>query len=231
MAKTNQSANIQKVNKLSIISSDSSEYSQDDVEFDEISRLSMASPSEDIELLIQTLKTTLSTRGLTVALEPNPLEYLKILVRAMCDEFLKVTQTIKEIRMSGPFSTCSEEIGVTLMHNTNKDVLSRIFEIPDNGVVLNKDDCGSLASLLVGAIRDSSSYEFKEKIVELERKVVSIAKDTVRLREEIKGKNKEIEQLNKEVEDFKLNRSKKGSALAKYFDMESTLNESNDPGN
>lgn len=231
MEKINLSANVQKVNKLSIISSDSSECSQEDIEFDEISRPSMTPPSEDLELLIQTLRTTLSIRGMTVALEPNPLENLKILVRTMCDEFLKVTQSVKEIRMGGPFSTCSEEIGVNLMHSTNKDVLSRIFEIPESGVILTKVDCGDLASLLVGAIRDSSSIEFKEKISTLEKKVVSIAKDTLKLREEIKKKDREIENLTKEVEEFKLNRSKKGSALAKYFDMESTLNESNDPGN
>ncbi|OMJ71166.1 hypothetical protein SteCoe_30710 [Stentor coeruleus] len=231
MEKTNQSANIQKVNKLSIISSDSSEYYQEDIEFDEISRSSMITPSEDLDLLIETLRATLNTRGMTVALEPNPLENLKNLVRTMCDEFLKVTKTIKEIRISEPFSTCAEEIGVNLIQSTNKDVLSRIFEIPENGIILTKDECGDLASLLVGAIRDSSSNEFKEKITTLEKKLISIAKDTVKLREEIKVKDKEIENLCKEVEDFKLNRSKKGSALAKYFDMESTLNESNDAGN
>ncbi|OMJ93634.1 hypothetical protein SteCoe_3330 [Stentor coeruleus] len=231
MEKPNQSANVQKVNKLSIFSSESSEYYQEDIEFDEISRPSLANPSEDFDILIQTLRTTLSIRGLTIPLEPNPFENLKNLIRTMCDEFLKVTQTTKEIRMSEPFSTCSEEIEVNSMHNTRKDVLSRIFDIPENGIILTKNECGDLASLLVGTIRDSSSKEFKVKYIDLERKFVSIAKDNVKLREEIKVKDKEIENLCKEIEDLKLNRSKKGSILAKYFDMESTLNESGDPGN
>ena len=69
--------------------------------------------------------------------------------------------------------SCDEElkeINVTIRNS--EDLISKIFNLPSEGLFLSSNDCKDLAALIMGAIRDSSSNELKKKIKKIEEKAI-----------------------------------------------------------
>ena len=69
--------------------------------------------------------------------------------------------------------SCDEElkeINVTIRNS--EDLISKIFNLPSEGLLLSSNDCKDLAALIMGAIRDSSSNELKKKIKKIEEKAI-----------------------------------------------------------
>ena len=150
------SADSQKLCKLSIISSElnySREYSIDNERSPDIS---INHVQDEINKLVSILKLSLSSKGIMYESNSNPLDNLKSLISIICTEFLKHTQNIKTVSLTEDTTQGLQEISVNLFRNPNKpDILSKIFEIPETGIILDKEDCKSFSALLIGAIRDS----------------------------------------------------------------------------
>ena len=222
------SASNQKMTKLSIISNESSDYNPDLYNDYEIApRPSQLSLSEDLDLLIQTLKKALSTKGIPTDFPINSIDTLKVLVTTICTEFLKATQNTKEIYMKNEKSLDLEEISVNLVPHKKHDPLSKIFEIPETGVTLNKEECENIAALLVGAIRDSSSHELREKMKRLQDKIIVTAQRFGEMKRQLEQKDKEINRLKEEMEKI-LSAKRRNLNAGRLLESESTLNESCD---
>jgi hypothetical protein len=91
-----------------------------------------------------------------------------------------------------------QEAGVNLMKvkgEKNLDVLSRIFQLPSNGIMLSEPDTKELAGLLLGAVRDSASHELKVKLHTLQDKYEAVSEKLSKLRGQLKKREEEQEHL------------------------------------
>lgn len=131
---------------------------------------------KDLQFLTDMLCQTLTRLRLPIS-RPKPQTDLPDLVASMyymipllCDYSKVHTQQIV-LRNSSPES---KEISVTM--RSTEDLLGRIFEFPEEGMYLCSDECKDLASLIIGAIRDSSSIILKKQIRKLEEKTIEFGR-------------------------------------------------------
>ena len=223
------SASNQKLCKLSIISSESGEAIVDDsVSAERTPTVSLNQLQEDIQFLVTTMKTTLSTRGIYFDEGLTGLEGLKYFTSLISSEFLKATQVVKEVYLNESTKEGPEEVSVNLIRNRRSDILSKIFEIPNSGLELSKKECEELTALLVGAIRDSGSHELREKVTIMQNRIIAYAQNTQDLKLQLTEKDREIKELRAELEKLKTGKKAPKRKQKQYCESESTLNESFD---
>jgi hypothetical protein len=203
------SATNQKATKISI--GTDSNLSQDSPKND--CRFSTKSEVEGLESTISTIRSRLRTH-ISIPDLPPSLESLNYMLGLMFDQLDLLNS--KEIKLNNLDGSTVEEVSVNLMHTSEKDPITRIFEIPEQGVHLSKDDCKNISALIIGAFRDSASHALTRKLTALQEKVIGQARVNIDLKkeltiqaginEELRGKlfekDFEIEHLIEKLEEF-----------------------------
>lgn len=200
------SASYQKIGKLSVSSSDSSDRHTDFPSIQNVSEFSIF-PQEDLEDLIMLLKSTLCSKISQMTLPSTPSEVLKHLVRTLCTEYQKLSTPIQELYLKN-FRDSIEEVSVNLLKANKKDPITRIFKLPENGTVVNREECKELSALIIGAVRDSASHGLKQEIGKLQEKVISFATANSKLKEKLRNKSQEVEDLVEKLKDLQDNASR-----------------------
>jgi hypothetical protein len=214
----------QKLSKISLISSDSNElYREDSMELERTPKTSLNSNQSEIQNLMTIIKLALNSRGVDCDVNINSLHDLKILTTTICTEYLKATQTVKELFLDSKENL--EEVPVNFLKPSGRDVIGRIFDMPEQGVKLTREDCQNFAGLLIGAIRDSACIELREKINQMQERIIKFTNNARELRLQIKQKESEIQELQKELEKTRV--SNKNLLTSKYSESKRTSNESN----
>lgn len=172
------SATSQKACKISI--GTESNISQDSPKNDW--RFSTEPEIDGLDGLIQNLKSKIETHMHVPDLPPS-VSSLKHLVNLVCDEFDNFHS--KQINLSNSNGSTIDEISVNLMKASQKDAITRVFDMPEQGVFLSKDDCKNLSALIIGAFRDSASHGLKKRISELQEKVINLATVNIELKKEL----------------------------------------------
>lgn len=190
------SASFQKALKLSINSIDSNTESTPSPKSDLNSRISTLSEMQDLDTLIFLLKSALSQNEFLNL--PSNIDTLRHLIHTICQEFRE--NPVKEVRMRNPEQNINEDVTVNFMKMNSSDPINKIFNLPDNGVWLSKEDCRSVSALVIGALRDSASHGLKMKIRDLQEKVIGLALKNNQLKQEVRDKDFEIDHLMEVVE-------------------------------
>ena len=197
------SAGNQKLLKLSIASSEYSSSRDNSIDYGRLSNPSSISIQDEMNNLISILKQTLKTQGIIYEAPSSPLDSLKSLTSILCTEFLKATQNIKTLCLNEDTSQGLQEVNVNIFKASKTDLLSKIFEIPEIGIMLDKEDCEHLSALLIGAIRDSASHDLQEKIQALQEKIVVCVRKNQDFKIKLKQKEKKIHELKTQIEKLK----------------------------
>lgn len=219
------SASNQKLCRLSIVSSESYEGSiEGSVCEEHTPRVSINQLQDELQFVMSTMLSTLATQGIAPELSTSVLDSLKLLTTLVCSEFLKVSQTVREVRLEENSQQGPLEITVNLIKNNDHDLLGKVFEMPKTGLLISKKECEELAALLVGAIRDSSSHDLNQKIAKMQERLISCEQTTKTMKKKIQEKDFEIQELKEELE--KLKPKTLPSKPKNYCESESTVNES-----
>ena len=131
---------------------------------------------KDLQFVTNLLCETLSKLHLPVT-EPSSIDdiselsqSLYYMVPLLCDYSTIESQQIK-------LHSTKEEINdINITLRSSEDLITRIFEFPKSGLFLTTAECKDLASLIIGAIRDSSSIELKKQVKKLQEKAISFGK-------------------------------------------------------
>ena len=215
-----ESASSQKLRKISIESIESSFCNHEDSIEKEHS--SIASEEPEMENLISIIKLTLSSRNIPMCNDPDPLENLKHYTSVICSEYLKATQNVRDIHLNQDERKGSQEIPIVISDNSSNEILRRVFEMPDDGIVLSSSDCQSLSQLIVGVVRDSACEQLSLQVTELQRKIIKSAKELQELKSISKQKDFEAELLIQEIKNVK--KAKKRDNIFEKNDCENLLN-------
>lgn len=140
---------------------------------------------QDLRNLTEVLCETLSKLKMPVTVPNSPNEItslvssLSYMIPLLCDYS---TTESHQITLKSPDSITTE-ISVTV--RTSEDIIGRIFECPPDGLFLSQNDCKDLASLVIGAIRDSSSADLKKQVKKLEEKAIGLGKAILAVKKKI----------------------------------------------
>ena len=74
-----------------------------------------------------------------------------------------------------------DTVEIAIMKDGDGDVLNRIFGVARGSLMLNSNQVHELGGLLIGAIRDSSSYSLRHKITQLQDKYEQMADSLLRV--------------------------------------------------
>ncbi|CAG9329342.1 unnamed protein product [Blepharisma stoltei] len=70
-------------------------------------------------------------------------------------------------------SKLMQEVNISFVqveHKPKKDILTKLFSMPDRGIFLNQKEQRQLAALLIGSLRDAAAKDIQEQYQELEEK-------------------------------------------------------------
>ena len=202
--KGKSSANNQKIRQLSIISSESIDYSMDhsiDSEFTQNDPTSFT--QIDIQNMISIIALVLNKSNIEINLSLNPLETLSQLTSIICTEYLKKIQIVKEINIVNPQKNVTEEHTVNIYNPLNDTLINRIFHMSERGIVLNTNDCKHLIDLLIGILRDSACEELIRDIENTQKKIIKYNNTSKELKNDIKEKDLMIGRLKRKLEGMK----------------------------
>lgn len=211
------SASQQKIGKLSVSSSDSSDRNTDFPSLQNASEFSIFA-QEDLEDLITLMKSTLHPQHPTLPLPSTPTESLKYLIQTLCSEYQKLSTPIQELYLKN-IRPSIEEVSVNLVKAQKKDPISKIFAFPEDGIMFSKEECKDLSALIIGAVRDSVSDNLRQEIENLQEKVINFAVLNRDLRCKLRERSQEIEDLVEKLKDLQDNTSRNSR---KYFLAETT---------
>lgn len=214
--------NNQKICKISMSSSDYSEYlSEDSIDCEHTPENSVIYREEDALELINLVKQTLNQRK--ISLDPNgsTIERLKQAVSAVCTEFLKATH-------DSTYNTADKSMYNTGDILSSKELIEKIFEAPDKGIHLSNTECKEFSGVVVGLIREITNTQFAQKLKTLEATVFNCAKTINQLRMENKTKDIQLERLQKKSENLRPSNSKKTINKVNLPESDTTFNESED---
>lgn len=194
-----QSASDQKLCKISIMSSESNFSVRGSIDQEVTPRASFSNFNEESGFLIQKIAATLGLSRASMDGESNPMESLHYFVNLVCSEYLKATQLVNEIALADAEVRGTEDVSVNLMKDKKPDAISRIFDMPENGVNLSRNECKNIASLLIGALRDSASGDMAQRITRLQEKIIGLDRLHKMLKEEYRAKSAEADRLRNEI--------------------------------
>ena len=205
MEKKIESANNQKLKRLSIISSESNDYSiADSIDPEHTPDNSISPVQEDILDMTSIIKLALSSRGIELNLPSNPLETFSQLTSVICTEYLKVTDSAKEKSLNTTHRLNIDKQSISIHKDPSDDLLEKFFEMPETGLELSQNDCKSLIGLLVGIIRDTACKNLIQKIDNIQNTVGRCERTVYKLKSEIKEKDSIIEKLTSDLQRRKM---------------------------
>ena len=201
-------ASSQKLRKLSILSSFSSDLSDESQEF---------SSEELITMVDQLYDTLIRSRLLPKSYQrPEPcIKNLNFLINTLCDEFLlEIDKPIFTTNCTLSSSYSKEEIqGGDSPEDTPMDLLSKIFQ-PKNEIFLTEKDCKDISALIIDGARCSKSSTLKKHKEKLENKLIGYGEELMKNKRLVKAKEVEILRLQKEIEDLTEARDFSGTPIS-----------------
>lgn len=214
-------ASSQKLSKLDLQDSDtSSDKSTSSVylETSPILKFQDLEIGEEIQRLISLISSTLSQANISISPVEDfdgdirkSLNSLNYFVSTLCSEFLLKQKPkfperlidIEELKLANSKSKKFNEVGVTLIKKAEGEIMTRVFKMPKQGLMLTSEDCRDLSSLLIGAIRDSGTSDLRIQIIELQEKTVKYGKLLSITRAKLRKKEDQAEQLINYIKQIK----------------------------